>query len=74
MANFKCPVCKKEWAMSLQVARHIFGTGDKAHRNWVNAQEGLSYADLLVQQATSPGNASYEAVAKAVEKAQDSLK
>ena len=73
MANFKCPVCKKEWAMSLQVARHIFGTGDTKHKNWVNSV-GLNYADLLVQQATSSGNASYESVAQAVEKVQDSLK
>ena len=69
---FKCPACKKQWDVSLQVARHIFGTGDKAHRQWVESQ-GESYADLLVQQATSPGNASYETVAKLVEKAQDKL-
>ena len=69
---FKCPACKKQWEVSLQVARHIFGTGDKAHRAWVESQ-GESYADLLVQQATSPGNASYETVAKLVEKAQDKL-
>ena len=71
--NVKCPVCKKEWAASLQVARHIFGTGDKPHKAWVNTQEGLNFADLLVQQATTPGNASYQAVAEAVEKAQGTL-
>jgi len=67
---FKCPVCKKQWEGSLQVARHIFGTGDKPHRAWVESQ-GESFAELLVQQATNPGNASYETVAKLVEKAQD---
>ncbi|MBA4418605.1 MAG: hypothetical protein C0392_11970 [Syntrophus sp. (in: bacteria)] len=69
---FKCPACKKQWDVSLQVARHIFGTGDKKHREWIESQ-GVSYADLLVQQATNPGNASYQTVADLVEKAQDKL-
>jgi hypothetical protein len=69
---FKCPACKKQWDVSLQVARHIFGTGDKAHRAWVESV-GLSYVDLLVEQATNPGNKSYLTVAEAVEKAQDKL-
>ena len=69
---FKCPACKKQWDVSIQVARHIFGTGDKKHRDWIESQ-GVSYADLLVQQATTPGNASYQTVADLVEKAQDKL-
>lgn len=72
MKNFVCPVCKKEYAVSIEAARHIFGTGDKKHRAWIESQ-GESYAELLVQQATNPGNASYETVAKLVEKAQDKL-
>ena len=72
--SFKCPVCKtKEWPYSFQVARHIFGTGDQKHRAWVESQ-GVSFADLLVQQATSSGNESYETVAKLVENAQDQIK
>lgn len=69
MANFKCPVCKKEWSVSLQVARHVFGTGDKAHRAWVDSQ-GVSFVDLLVEQATNPGNKSYNILAELIEKAQ----
>jgi hypothetical protein len=70
--SVKCPVCKKEWNASLQVARHIFGTGDKPHKAWVDAQ-GVSFVDLMVEQATNPGIASYQKVADLVQKAQDKL-
>lgn len=52
--NFVCPVCKKEYAVSLEAARHVMGTGDKKHRDWL-ASEGENYGDLLVLQATNPG-------------------
>lgn len=68
----KCPVCKKQWDSALQVARHIFGTGDKAHRVWVNAH-GLSYGDLLIQQAAEQGNRSYIALAEIIREAQDKV-
>jgi len=45
------------------------GTGDKKHRDWL-ASEGENYGDLLVLQATNPGNASYMVVANLIEKAQ----
>ncbi len=67
--NFVCPVCKKEYAVSLEAARHVMGTGDKKHRDWL-ASEGENYGDLLVLQATNPGNASYMVVAQLIEKAQ----
>jgi len=70
--NYKCPACKKEWPTSKQVARHIFGTGDKAHRAWVESQ-GYSYIDLLLEQVSEPGNKSYEILSDLVEKAQDKL-
>ena len=70
--NLICPVCKKEYVSGLEAARHVMGTGDKKHRDWL-ASEGENYGDLLVQQATNPGNASYMTVAKLIEKAQDKL-
>jgi hypothetical protein len=47
----------------------MFGTGDKKHRAWVEAQ-GLSFIDLLIEQATTPGNRSYVILAEIIEKAQ----
>jgi hypothetical protein len=47
----------------------MFGTGDKPHRAWFEAQ-GLSYIDLLLSQATEPGNKAYIQVAELIEKAQ----
>jgi hypothetical protein len=70
--NFKCPACKKEWPNSLQVARHLFGTGDKAHRAWVESQ-GYSYIDLLLAQIAEPGNKSYDIMKELIEKAQPNL-
>jgi hypothetical protein len=48
----------------------MFGTGDKQHRAWVEAQ-GLSFIDLLIEQATTPGNKSYIVLAEMIEKAQN---
>jgi hypothetical protein len=70
--NFKCPACKKEWPNSKQVARHMFGTGDKSHKAWVESQ-GYSYIDLLLSQISEPGNKSYEILSDLIEKAQDKL-
>ena len=74
--NFKCPVCKKEWNSSLQVARHMFGTGDKPHKAWVDEQgktQGFTFIDLMIEQATTPGNKSYVTLAEVIEKTQDKL-
>jgi hypothetical protein len=70
--NLICPACKKEYPNGLETARHIMGTGDKKHREWL-ASVGENYGDLLVEQATNPGNASYMVVANQVEKVQDKL-
>ena len=70
--DFTCPVCKKQWNASLKVARHIFGTGDKAHRAWVNSQR-VSFTDLLIRQATASGNESFMILAKIIERAQDMI-
>jgi hypothetical protein len=73
---FVCPVCKKQWNESLQVARHMFGTGDKPHKAWVDEQgkdKGFTFIDLMIEQATKPGNESYRTLADVIEKAQSSL-
>ncbi|MEN6617782.1 MAG: hypothetical protein ABFD12_14605 [Syntrophorhabdus sp.] len=70
--SFKFPACKKEWPNSKQVARHMFGTGDKAHRGCIESQ-GYSYIELLLAQTTEPGNKSYEILSELIEKAQDKL-
>jgi hypothetical protein len=74
--SYKCPVCKKEWKDSMQVARHMFGTGDKPHKEWVDEQgkdKGFTFIDLMIEQATTPGNKSYVTLAEIIEKAQGSI-
>jgi xanthine dehydrogenase accessory factor len=68
--DVKCPVCKKQRNTSMKVARHIFGTGDKSHRGWVNSQ-GVSFTDLLIQQATESGNHGFNTLARIIEQAQE---
>jgi hypothetical protein len=64
-----CPVCgkKAKTGSAIDCARHMFGTGDKPHRQWVDAQ-GLSFIDLMIEQATTPGNRSYQLLADIIEK------
>ena len=54
----------------MKVARHIFGTGDKPHRGWVDSQ-GVSFTDLLIQQAMETGNRGFATLAQLVERAQE---
>jgi hypothetical protein len=68
-----CPVCKKVKKSGVDCARHMFGTGDKPHKTWVDAQ-GLSFVDLLLDQAVSKGNKSYETLGEVIEKAQKDIK
>ncbi len=67
--GIKCPVCgkKAKTGSAIDCARHMFGTGDKAHRQWVDGQ-GLSFIDLMIEQATTPGNKSYQVLADAIQK------
>ena len=64
-----CPVCgkKAKTGSAIDCARHMFGVGDKPHRQWVEAQ-GLSFIDLLIEQATTPGNRSYVLLGEIIEK------
>ena len=50
----------------------MFGTGDKAHRAWIESQ-GHSYIELLLAQTTEAGHQSYEILSDLIEKAQDKL-
>ena len=54
----------------MKIARHIFGTGDKPHKGWVDSQ-GVSFTDLLIAQATDHGNRGLTTLAEIVERAQD---
>jgi hypothetical protein len=64
-----CPICgkKAKTGSAIDCARHIFGTGDQPHRKWVDGQ-GLSFIDLMIEQATTPGNRSYVLLADAITK------
>jgi hypothetical protein len=66
----KCPVCEKQRNSSLKAARHIFGTGDRHHKAWVNSQ-GVSYTDLLIRQAIETGNRGFIALAEIIERSQE---
>jgi len=53
----------------------MFGTGDKQHKAWVDEQgktRGFTFIDLMIEQATTPGNKSYVTLAELIEKAQGS--
>ncbi len=67
-----CPVCgkKAKTGSAIDCARHMFGTGDQPHRKWVDAQvrQGLSFIDLLIEQATTPGNKSYVLLGEIIQK------
>lgn len=65
--SYQCPVCQKIWKNTLELARHIMGTGDKVHREWINSK-GLSYPVLLLMQTTGPGNKCYLTLANLLEK------
>jgi hypothetical protein len=54
----------------MKIARHIFGTGDKSHRVWVNSQ-GVSFTELLLQQAMGTGNRGFSTLAEIVERTQE---
>ena len=67
--SLKCPVCGKLKKDPIDCARHMFGTGDKPHKAWFETQ-GLSFIDLLLSQATEPGNKAYIEVGELIAKAQ----
>ncbi len=67
MRGYKCPTCGKIWPQTMELARHIFGTGDQAHKEWVNSK-GLNFVELLLIQTMGPGNRGYRILADLLEK------
>ena len=65
--NYQCPVCKKVWKDTMSLARHMLGTGDKAHREWIDSK-GLSFSNLMIMQSTEPGNKGYKTLSDLLEK------
>ena len=65
--GYKCPACGKVWPDTMNLARHIFGTGDQHHKDWVNGQ-GLDFVELLLIQTMEPGNKGYKTLADVLEK------
>jgi hypothetical protein len=51
----------------MDLARHIFGTGDKEHKEWVNSK-GHNFIELLLIQTMEPGNKGYKTLAELLEK------
>ncbi len=65
--GYKCPACGKIWPESMDLARHVFGTGDKGHKDWVNSK-GYNFIELLLIQTMEPGNKGYKTLAELLEK------
>lgn len=65
--SYKCPVCEKIWPETMDLARHVFGTGDQNHKDWVNSK-GLNFIELLLIQTMEPGNKGYKALADLLER------
>jgi hypothetical protein len=63
----KCPACGKIQPNTMDLARHIFGTGDQPHKDWVNSK-GLNFIELLLIQTMEPGNKGYKTLADLLEK------
>lgn len=51
----------------MNMARHVFGVGDQAHKDWVNSK-GLNFVELLLIQTMEPGNKGYKILEELLEK------
>jgi hypothetical protein len=51
----------------MNLARHVFGTGDQGHKDWVNSK-GLNFIELLLIQTMEPGNKGYKTLADLLER------
>jgi hypothetical protein len=51
----------------MDLARHVFGIGDQAHKDWVNSK-GLNFVELLLIQTMEPGNKGCKTLAELLEK------
>jgi len=51
----------------MDLARHVFGVGNQAHKELVNSK-GLNFIELLLIQTMEPGNKGYKTLAELLEK------
>jgi hypothetical protein len=65
--GYQCPACQKIWPSTMELARHMLGTGDQAHKTWINSK-GLSFSNLLLMQTMESGNKGYVTLANLLEK------
>ncbi len=65
--SYHCAACNKVSNTAPDLARHIMGRGDKAHRDWL-ASKGLKYSELLIAQMKSFGGEGYAALTRLLEK------
>lgn len=66
MLSYKCPACGKVWPETMDLARHVFGTGDQKHKDWVGSM-GYNFIELLLIQTMEPGNKGYKTLADLLE-------
>ena len=65
--GYKCPACGKVWPDTMDLARHMFGIGDQAHKDWFNSK-GLNFVELLFIQTMEPGNNGYKTLVELLDK------
>ena len=65
--GYQCPACQKIWPSTMELARHMLGTGDQPHKTWINGK-GLSFSNLLLMQTMESGNKGYLTLANLLEK------
>jgi len=65
--SYHCPVCNKVSSSAPDLARHMIGRGDKAHRDWIKAK-GFKYSELLTLQFKAFGGEGYKALSEVLEK------
>jgi hypothetical protein len=65
--SFHCPTCNKIAKSPIDLVRHMFGRGDKVHRDWINSK-GFKYSEMLAAQVKSFGDEEYKRLAAVLEK------
>lgn len=65
--SYLCPICEKIWPDTMDLARHVFGVADQAHKDWVNSK-GVNFIELLLIQTMEPGNKGYKTLAEILER------
>jgi len=51
----------------MELARHVFGVGDQAHKDWVNSKR-VNFIELLLLQTMEPGNKGYKILAEILDR------